>query len=186
MRHIRRVGALRGVVSTDGTPAEQLVAEARALPHHERPGTGQPRDVAKSRTAGTKGSIELTALAVAGTNQARRAARKRVANGFAWSPTISASSRTFLRLLVDLHCDVTVVPAQHFRRGRAGDEAGRRIPLQRPRRSRAGHLCRGRYPQIARPRADIRHLPGPPALRPGAGRPHLQAEIRPPRLESSR
>ncbi len=32
VRHIRRVGALRGVVSTDGTPAEQLVKEALALP----------------------------------------------------------------------------------------------------------------------------------------------------------
>lgn len=32
MRHLREVGALRGILSTDGTPAEQLVAEARALP----------------------------------------------------------------------------------------------------------------------------------------------------------
>ena len=32
VRHLRKVGALRGVVSTDGTPAEQLIAEARALP----------------------------------------------------------------------------------------------------------------------------------------------------------
>src|SRR5271154_1487167 len=32
VRHLRDVGALRGVVATDGTPAEKLVAEARALP----------------------------------------------------------------------------------------------------------------------------------------------------------
>ena len=32
VRHLRRVGALRGIVSTDGTPAEKLIAEARALP----------------------------------------------------------------------------------------------------------------------------------------------------------
>ena len=32
VRHLRDVGALRGVVATDGTPAERLVAEARALP----------------------------------------------------------------------------------------------------------------------------------------------------------
>ena len=32
VRHLREVGALRGVVATDGTPAERLVAEARALP----------------------------------------------------------------------------------------------------------------------------------------------------------
>ena len=32
VRHLRQVGALRGIVSTDGTPAEQLIEEARALP----------------------------------------------------------------------------------------------------------------------------------------------------------
>ncbi|MGB8653807.1 MAG: carbamoyl-phosphate synthase domain-containing protein, partial [Candidatus Acidiferrales bacterium] len=32
VRHLRELGALRGVVSTDGTPAEKLIAEARALP----------------------------------------------------------------------------------------------------------------------------------------------------------
>ena len=32
VRHLRDVGALRGILSTDGTPAEQLIAEARALP----------------------------------------------------------------------------------------------------------------------------------------------------------
>jgi carbamoyl-phosphate synthase small subunit len=32
VRHLRNVGALRGVVSTDGAAAESLIAEARALP----------------------------------------------------------------------------------------------------------------------------------------------------------
>src|SRR5207245_5033336 len=32
VRHIRNDGALRGIVATDGTPAEMLVHEARALP----------------------------------------------------------------------------------------------------------------------------------------------------------
>src|SRR5260221_7102172 len=32
VRHIRNVGALRGMVSTDGTPAEQLIFEAKQLP----------------------------------------------------------------------------------------------------------------------------------------------------------
>ncbi|MDR3722418.1 MAG: carbamoyl-phosphate synthase domain-containing protein, partial [Candidatus Acidoferrales bacterium] len=32
VRHLRDVGALRGILSTDDTPAEQLIAEARALP----------------------------------------------------------------------------------------------------------------------------------------------------------
>src|ERR1700730_6469054 len=32
VRHLREVGALRGVVATDGTLAEKLAAEARAIP----------------------------------------------------------------------------------------------------------------------------------------------------------
>ncbi|MGH9790484.1 MAG: glutamine-hydrolyzing carbamoyl-phosphate synthase small subunit [Candidatus Acidiferrales bacterium] len=32
VRHLRKMGALRGVVATDGTPAETLVREAQALP----------------------------------------------------------------------------------------------------------------------------------------------------------
>jgi len=32
VRHIRKVGALRGIVATDGTPADQLVYEAKQLP----------------------------------------------------------------------------------------------------------------------------------------------------------
>ena len=32
VRHLRDVGALRGILSTDETPVEQLIAEARALP----------------------------------------------------------------------------------------------------------------------------------------------------------
>ena len=32
VRHIRKVGALRGIVATDGTPAEQLIFEAKQLP----------------------------------------------------------------------------------------------------------------------------------------------------------
>jgi len=32
VRHIRKVGSLRGVVATDGTPAEQLIHEAKNYP----------------------------------------------------------------------------------------------------------------------------------------------------------
>ena len=32
VRHLRSAGAMRGVVATDGTSAEKLIAEARALP----------------------------------------------------------------------------------------------------------------------------------------------------------
>ena len=63
VRHIRKVGALRGVLSTDGTPPETLLAQARALP----PMSGQElasRVSAKKQYSWEKGSLELTAAPV--------------------------------------------------------------------------------------------------------------------------
>jgi len=59
VRHIRSVGALRGVVGTDGTPAEQLIFEAKQLP----PMAGQElasRVSCKQAYGWEKSSIELT------------------------------------------------------------------------------------------------------------------------------
>ena len=108
VRHIRNVGALRGVVSADSTPAEQLVAEARALPAMaglelaSRVTCAKPYDW-------RKGSIELTAPPwreemgeAAAATEARRF--RVVAYDFGIKLNI-------LRLLVDHNCDVTVVPA---------------------------------------------------------------------------
>ena len=113
VRHIRRVGALRGVVSTDGTPQEQLIAEARTVP----PMAGL--ELASTVTCGAtysweRGSLELTgsvskdAAAHAGVHHAADHAQARhrvVAYDFGIKQNI-------LRLLVDSDCDVTVVPAQ--------------------------------------------------------------------------
>ena len=71
VRHLRTVGALRGVVSTDGTAPEKLIAEARALPSM----AGQ--DLATRVTTSkqydwTRGSIELAAAAAAGASSSGR------------------------------------------------------------------------------------------------------------------
>jgi carbamoylphosphate synthase small subunit len=58
VRHIRNVGALRGMVSTDGTPAEQLVFEAKELPNM----AGQDlasRVTSKKSYGWDKGSVEV-------------------------------------------------------------------------------------------------------------------------------
>ena len=58
VRHLRDVGALRGILSTDGAPAEQLIAEARALP----PMAGQElasRVTVATKYDWTRGSIDL-------------------------------------------------------------------------------------------------------------------------------
>ena len=111
VRHLRDVGALRGVVSTDGTPAERLVAEARALP--TMAGLELAGRVTCAKTYGwAQGSIDLAApVSGAGTSAAvatlsqTKGRRRVVAYDFGIKQNI-------LRLLVDHGCEVTVVPAR--------------------------------------------------------------------------
>jgi carbamoyl-phosphate synthase small subunit len=107
VRHLRNVGALRGVISTDGVAAEQLIAEARALP------TMAGQELAGRVTcdrpyAWTRNSVDIDA-ARPGTHPAATstlAGRHRVvAYDFGIKQNI-------LRLLVDHNCEVTVVPAR--------------------------------------------------------------------------
>jgi len=113
VRHLREVGALRGVVSTDGTPAERLVAEARALP--TMAGLELAGRVTCAKAYGwDQGSIDLAApvsaagvragAGVAGDSGAK-ARRRVVAYDFGIKQNI-------LRLMVDHGCEVTVVPAR--------------------------------------------------------------------------
>ncbi len=137
VRHIRRVGALRGVVATDGTPAEQLIAEARALP------TMAGLELASRVTCEkpydwTKGSIELTASpwheGVDDTLGGPDTQRFRVvAYDFGIKQNI-------LRLLVDQHCEVTRGAGEDVGGRCAGAAAGRRVSLEWPGRSGAGRL----------------------------------------------
>ena len=122
VRHLRRVGALRGVLSTDGTSAEQLIAEARALPTM----AGQElagRVSTAEKYHWTRGSIELaTPLALAASATAAGASVKPsgATNGKGASRTAAhrvvaydyGIKQNILRLLVDHSCDVTVVPAK--------------------------------------------------------------------------
>jgi carbamoyl-phosphate synthase small subunit len=107
VRHLREVGALRGILSTDDTPADQLVAEARALPTM----AGQElagRVTTAKKYDWAKGSIGLAAPVKdePKTNGKNGADRYRVvAYDFGIKQNI-------LRLLVDHGCDVTVVPAK--------------------------------------------------------------------------
>ncbi len=107
VRHLREVGALRGVVATDGTPAERLVAEARALP--TMAGLELAGRVTCAKAYGwTQGSIDLAAPvsgAGAGVDSGAKPRRRVVAYDFGIKQNI-------LRLLVDHGCEVTVVPAR--------------------------------------------------------------------------
>ena len=92
VRHIRKVGALRGVVATDGTPAEQLIFEAKQLPSMAGQELASRVSCREDLQVG-HGLDRFRQLAVDRTDGR---IRRRTAKGasFASSPTISASSRT--------------------------------------------------------------------------------------------
>ena len=105
VRHLREVGALRGIVATDGTRAEKLVAEARAIP------TMAGLELASRVTCEKKydwarGSIDLAAPILEKPSGREGGAHYRVvAYDFGIKQNI-------LRLLADHGCKVVVVPAQ--------------------------------------------------------------------------
>jgi carbamoyl-phosphate synthase small subunit len=105
VRHLRDAGALRGVVATDGSPADKLIAEARALP------TMAGQELASRVSSAKKydwagGSIELAERIAGKTGASESGPRHRVV---AYDFGIK---RNILRLFVDHGCDVTVVPAK--------------------------------------------------------------------------
>ena len=55
VRHLRKVGALRGVIATDGTAAEQLVARGEGAADDGGAGIGGAGDLRRRRTGGRKG-----------------------------------------------------------------------------------------------------------------------------------
>ncbi len=109
VRHIRNVGALRGMVSTDGTAAEQLIFEAKQLPGM----AGQ--ELASRVTCGKsygwdKGSVDVAVSPWSeqmGESDAQAETRKHRVVAYDYG-----IKQNILRLLVDHHCEVYVVPAQ--------------------------------------------------------------------------
>lgn len=111
VRHIRQAGALRGVVSTDGTSSEELISEARALPSMAGHELASQVTCAK-QYHWERGSIPLAAnyaqssgdKNASGAKNAHEKRYKVVAYDFGIKQNI-------LRMLVDHRCAVTVVPA---------------------------------------------------------------------------
>ena len=108
VRHIRQAGALRGIVSTDGAPADQLVFETKQLPLM----AGQ--ELASRVSCGSpygweKGTIELAASPWA--EQMGESGTGSDAVKFKVVAYDYGIKQNILRLLVDHHCEVTVVPA---------------------------------------------------------------------------
>jgi len=105
VRHLREVGALRGVVATDGTSAEKLVAEARAIP------TMAGLELASRVTCAKKydwsrGSIDLAAPIL------EKPSGREGGGCFRVIAYDFGIKQNILRLLTDHGCEVVVVPAQ--------------------------------------------------------------------------
>ena len=109
MRHIRNVGALRGMVSTDGTPPDQLLFEAKQLP--KMAGQELASQVSCAKPYGwEKGSVEVAISPWSeqtGESDAKPDTPKYRVLAFDYG-----IKQNILRLLVDHNCDVWVVPAQ--------------------------------------------------------------------------
>jgi len=106
--HIRKVGALRGIVSTDGTAADQLIFEAKQLPLM----AGQElasRVTCKKAYDWEKNSIELATSPWA--EQMGESGATPDAHKFRVVAYDFGIKQNILRLLVDHQCEVTVVPA---------------------------------------------------------------------------
>ena len=111
VRHIRRMGALRGIVSTDETPAEQLVKEARALP--TMAGLELASRVSCEKPyRWEKGSILTTPQWSATGETASDKGSEKGAERFRVVAYDFGIKQNILRLLVDSHCDVRIVPAR--------------------------------------------------------------------------
>jgi carbamoyl-phosphate synthase small subunit len=109
VRHLRIRGAMRAVLATDGSDAEKLITEARALP--AMAGQELASRVTSSKPySWEQGSIEL-ALSPwrEEISDAAHATEERRWRVVAYDFGIK---QNILRLLVDHNCDVTVVPAQ--------------------------------------------------------------------------
>jgi carbamoyl-phosphate synthase small subunit len=109
VRHIRNVGALRGMVATDGTPADQLIHEAKKLPAM----AGQElasRVSCKQPYSWEKASIDLAISPWA--EHMGEAGSGEEARNYRVAAYDYGIKQNILRLLVDHHCDVWVVPAQ--------------------------------------------------------------------------
>jgi carbamoyl-phosphate synthase small subunit len=107
VRHIRKVGALRGIVATDRTPAEQLIQEARAVPSMSGLELAS-RVSCQKPYRWEKGSI-LTAAPSSENSEVEGAKPARPFRVVAYDFGIKQS---ILRLLVDAHGEVQIVPAR--------------------------------------------------------------------------
>jgi len=162
---IRNVGALRGIVATDGTPAEQLIFEANNWPSM----AGQDW-LAYLRQVLWLGQGSVEGGHLARSEQMGDPMRKARPTNIAWCLQLWIK-QNILRLLVDHQCESTFVPAQtsaedvlamkpnEFSSNGPGDPEPVTYAVEN-------------IQEAYRPRASLRYLPGT-SCAPGDGRKNI-------------
>ena len=169
---------MTGVLSTTDLDDASLVHKAAHVPEHRRPRPGQRGRAAKSRSPGREGFSSRSPRSCC---RPSRTTHHVVALDFGMKWNI-------LRCLVQVGCEVTVVPGTATAERVLALQARWHLSLQRPRRPGTARLRHRHDSQPRRQEAALRHLPGPSTSGPGAGGEDVQAEVRPstgaPRLRS--
>ncbi len=176
VRHLRDNGVMRGVVSSLETDADKLVAKARSIPKMD--GMDLAKVVStKSTYVWETGERSHLPDEIVGVKD-EPARFHVVAYDFGIKHNI-------LRKLRGEGCKVTVVPAQTPAEDVLGVEAGWRVFVERPWRSRTLYVCGGQYSSADGPPANLRNLSGTSACRDCFGRKDVQTEVWPPWWEPS-
>ena len=160
-RRLRDGGTVRAAVSSDGTPAAELLAAVRARAGDGRPGAGRAVSPARSRS-------ELAAI---GAERAHVAVLDYGVKG------------SIVRILRESGARVTVLPWDATADEVLAVEPDGVLLGNGPGDPAALPDCAAEVRELVGAGAGVRDLPRPPAARPGAGAGDVQAAVRPPRRE---
>ena len=170
-KRLRQVGAMRGLISSVDLDPDSLVRRARELPSMEGqdlvPLVTCKRPYWWPQFPADTDDTDLETL------WGQRSGKKVVLYDYGVKFNI-------IRSLIERGLHVLVVPATTPAAAVLAPQARRHRPQQRPGRPGRGHLRGGQRAPVPGRGSRVRHLPGAPAPGSGPGRPHLQAQVRPP------
>ena len=137
VRRLRSSGAMKGVLSTIDLDDASLVAKAQG-----QPGARRPRSGARSapRSAAATGSSRSARGRISNGKVQGAESREPHSNGPHVVALDFGMKWNIPRHLFDMGCRVTILPGTATADDVLAVEAGRRVPLQRPRRPRAARV----------------------------------------------
>ena len=110
VRHIRKSGSLRGVVATDGTAAGTIDSRSQKFAQDGRARNWPAASVARKPTPGTKAPSSWPRLP--GRSRPASSATSHEGRRYRVAAYDYGIKQNILRMLIDHHCEVLVIPAQ--------------------------------------------------------------------------